>query len=580
MKEMKWGQIIKRNKELGLIMSGRVKKVALLSNTTVFQLKDILELTLRESGVAVEVDLGDYDSIVQDSQRFSDYDVVVIFWELSNLLEGFNFRFNLLSHEQLQAITAKVKAEMQLCLENLKKTPIVLFNRFTSLPYDQEVLKNSDFKAVEDQLNSALTSIVGKNQLIVDIERLIAFSGLEQAVDHRQFQISKSLYTKEFYINYAEQIKPAFLAMSGIIKKVLVLDCDNTLWGGVLGEDGEDGIKMNDLTVQGKLFHEVQSLIKGFERKGILLALCSKNNADDVDMVLKNHPDMVLQDTDFVGKKVNWLDKATNIKNLALELNLGLESFVFVDDSEFEIGLIRQELPQVQAVLVPPEISDYPAVIRNLERLFFNLSVTNEDSNKTAMYQEESRRVEASQNFRSIDEYLASLGLTLRVYFDKDVSIARASQMTQKTNQFNLRTMRYSESEISEFVSNKNYLVASFSLEDKFGDYGITGLAVVKIEGNIGFFDTFLMSCRVIGRNVEFVFIKHIVDKVKQIHTKLDQLHAEWISTPKNSQVSDFYDGLGFLCSEKTTTSKIYQVSIDKYVVRDIEYIKSVIELE
>ena len=267
--------------------------------------------------------------------------------------------------------------------------------------------------------------------------------------------------------------------------------------GGVLGEDGEENLEMNDLTFKGKSFCEVQNIIKGFQKKGILLALCSKNNADDVDKVLKSHPDMILQNADFVSKKVNWINKATNLKQMSLELNLGLESFVFVDDSEFEIGLIRKELPQVQAVLVPKEVSGYPAMIRGLEKDFFYPSATEEDIKKTVMYQEENR-VETSQNFSSIDDYLASLGLVLTVSFNKEVSTARASQMTQKTNQFNLRTVRYSEAEINEFITNDNYLVSCFSLADNFGDYGVTGLAVVKIDKDFAFFDTFLMSCRLL----------------------------------------------------------------------------------
>jgi FkbH-like protein len=580
MNEMKWGQILKRNKELGMAMSGRVRRIALLSNTTVFQLKDILELNLRESGVAAEVHLGNYDSIVQDSERFSQYDAVLIFWELSNLLDGFNFKVNLLNYDQLKAITDKVRAEIQLSLENLKSTPMVLFNRFTSLPYDYEILKNNKLSVVADQLNVVLKNLVSQNQLVVDIEKIIAFTGLEQAIDRRQFQMSKSLYTKDFFINYAEQVKPAFLAMNGVVKKVLVLDCDNTLWGGVLGEDGEHGIEMSDSTVKGKSFYEVQSLIKSFKEKGILLALCSKNNAEDVDMVLKNHPDMILQDTDFVSKKVNWVDKATNLKELSLELNLGLESFIFVDDSEFEIGLIRQELPQVQAILVPTEISSYPDTIRGLQREFFTLSTTKEDINKTAMYQEERARVETSQTFGSIDDYLASLGLILTVSFNRDVSVARASQLTQKTNQFNLRTLRYSEVEIREFINDDNYLVSSFTLMDKFGDYGITGLSIVKLDGNLAFFDTFLMSCRVIGRNVELEFFDQIISKIKQMKIGITKLQAEWISTLKNKQVSKFYEGLGFICNKETNTSKIYEIPMDEYVLQDIRYINTFNELE
>ena len=574
MKEMKWGQIIKRNKELSLSMSGPVKKIALLSNTIVFQLKEILELTLREANVAVEIDLGDYDSILQDSERFVKYDAIIIFWELSNLLDGLNYKYNILSDKKLEALIHKVESEVRLTLNNLKETPLILFNRFTSMPYDFEILNDSKLQIIANRLNSALKTMVSHHHLVVDIEKVIALTGLERSLDHRQFQISKSLYTKEFYFNYAEQVKPAFLVSSGFVKKVLVLDCDNTLWGGVLGEDGEDGIEMSDLTVKGKSFHEIQHLIKGFQRKGVLLALCSKNNLEDVDKVLENHPDMILKDVDFVAKKVNWTDKAKNLIELSQELNLGLDSFVFIDDSEFEIGLIRRELPQVQSILVPKDTSSYPSLMRALEKGFFSLSSAAEDAKKTSMYKQEKNRIGSSKAFESIDDYLASLDLNLTIVFNEDVSIPRAAQLTLKTNQFNLRTCRYSEAEIKSFIDSDHYIVASFSLADNYGDYGITGLAILRLHKKLVFFDTFLMSCRVIGRNIEYEFFSQIVNELKKKKLFGMKLEAEWIGSAKNHQVAQFDDTLGFSCKSDSNNSKSYQIDLSAYVPRPLNYIR------
>ena len=570
---MKWTQVIKRNKELGLSMLGPSKKVALISNTTVFQLKEILELELREANISVEIEVGDYDSILQDSRRFSHYDAVVIFWDLCNLLNGFNYQYNLLSDEQLDALADKVESEMRLTLENLIRTPLVLFNRFTSMPYDFEILKDSKLQTLAGRLNLSLSSMVSSNQLVVDIEKIIAGTGLDKSIDNRQFQISRSLYTKDFYFNYAKQVKPAFMAIVGYVKKVLVLDCDNTLWGGVLGEEGQDNIEMSDLTFKGKAFQEAQNLILSFQRKGILLALCSKNNAEDVDSVLKDHSDMVLRDEHFVAKKVNWTDKATNIVAMSKELNLGLESFVFVDDSEFEIGLIQRTLPQVLTLLVPTDVSSYPSMIRRLEKEFFTVSETGEDLNKTEMYKREQSRNESSKHFDSIEDYLGSLDLSLTVAFNKEVGVARAAQLTQKTNQFNLRTVRYSEAEIRRFASSDNIIVSSFSLSDKFGDYGVTGLAIIKLEKNIAFFDTFLMSCRVIGRNIEYKFFNQIVDKLKQMKPEIVNLQSEWISSAKNQQVIELYESLGFNCLTETTSSKSYELSLDEYIIQDSDVI-------
>jgi FkbH-like protein len=574
MKDLKWGEIIKRNNELGLKMSGPVKQIALLSNTTNFQLKEILELELRELGIAVEIDTGDYDLILQDSIHFKNHDAVIVFWELSNLIDGFHYKYNSLGDDKLDSLANKIELEIESTLENLKDTALVLINKFTSIHFDENVLEQSKLNALSDRLNNFVQSIILKNQLLVNIEKIIAVNGIDQAIDYRQFQSSKSLYTKDFYFNYVKYIKSAFLASNGMVKKVLVLDCDNTLWGGILGEDGEDKIQMNDLSNKGKSYHEVQHLIRGYKSKGILLALCSKNNIADVNNVLDNHEDMILKQDDFVSKKVNWTDKAQNLIDLSKELNLGLDSFIFIDDSEFEIGLVQRELPQVKSVLVPKDLSEYPDLIRSLERDLFSFSLTKEDSDKTSMYIQETKRVEAKTKHRSMDDYLESLSLNMQVVFDSDISVDRAAQMTQKTNQFNLRTQRYTESEIQNFIESDNHLVSIFSLGDMYGDYGVTGLCIINFNENIAFIDTFLMSCRVIGRNVEFSFFAQIIKKLRTLIDKELILEAEWISTPKNNQVIEFYDNLGFECITEASESKTYRLSLSKYKAINKSYIK------
>ena len=574
MKDLKWGEIIKRNNELGLKMSGPVKKIALLSNTTNFLLKEILELELRELGIAVEIDLGDYDLILQDSAHFKNHDAVIVFWELSNLIDGFHYKYNSLDDDMLDSLANKVELEIESTLENLKDTPLVLTNKFTSIHFDENVLEQSKLNSLSDRLNNYVQSIMLKNQLLVNIEKIIAVTGIGQAIDYRQFQSSKSLYTKNFYFNYVKYIKSAFLASNGMVKKVIVLDCDNTLWGGILGEDGEDKIQMNDLSNKGKSYHEVQHLIKGYKSKGILLALCSKNNMVDVDNVLDNHQDMLLRQDDFVLKKVNWTDKAQNLIDLSNELNLGLDSFIFIDDSEFEIGLVQRELPQVKSVLVPKDLSEYPDLIRSIERDLFSFSITKEDSDKTSMYIQETKRVEVKKAHKSMDDYLESLGLNMQVAFDSEVSVERATQMTQKTNQFNLRTQRYTESEINNFIKSDKYLVSTFSLGDMYGEYGVTGLCIINFKENIAFIDTFLMSCRVIGRNVEFSFFAQIIKKLRTFTDKELILKAEWISTPKNNQVIEFYDNLGFECTSEASESKIYILSLSDYRSNQKDYIE------
>lgn len=286
----------------------------------------------------------------------------------------------------------------------------------------------------------------------------------------------------------------------------MVLDCDNTLWGGIIGEDGYNGIELSDSTMRGKAFREVQTIVKGLLRDGVLLALCSKNNSSDVDQVLNDHPYMILRNGDLVAQKINLQDKVTNLKELASELNLCLDSFVFVDDSSFEVGLIQKELPQVMCIQVPQKFSEYSSVIRKLRREFFSLARTAEDERKTIMYQQEHLRKEQSSEINSIDEYLTSLGLKIEVTWDPHITVSGAAQLTQKTNQFNLTTKRYTEADIHRMLSDSSYRIAPFSVEDRYGDYGVTGMTIIqrdKVVPNQCVIDSLLMSCRVIGRNIE-----------------------------------------------------------------------------
>lgn len=575
MKNLKWGEIIKRNKELGLEMKKPIKKIALLSNTVNFQLKEILELELRELNISVEINLGDYDVIPQDSEKFKNYDAIIIFWELSNLIDGFNYKYDSLDEVKLKSLLEKVELEIKFCLDNLKNTPLVILNNFSSIHFETNVLEKSKLSLISDRLNNYIKTVIYQNQLTVNIEKIIAETGLAQSIDYRQFQISKSLYTKEFYFNYVEHIKPAFLSSNGIVKKILVLDCDNTLWGGILGEDGQDRIEVNDLSTKGKSFKEVQYLLKGYKKQGVLLALCSKNNLHDVLNVLDNHENMILKQDDFVSKKINWKNKAENLIDISNELNIGLDSFIFIDDSEFEIGLIKRELPQVKSILVPKDLSTYPDLIRSLKRDFFSFSLTREDSDKTFMYIEERKRREAKKSFSSMENYLESLGLNMKIEFDTAVSVKRAAQLTQKTNQFNLRTQRYTELEIQNFIENNKYMVSTFSLSDMYGDYGVTGLCIIEIKEKTAFINTFIMSCRVIGRNVEFSFFSEMIKKIQTLtNNKEFVIEAEWIATLKNQQVTQFYESLGFILVSSSETLKNYKISLNSFKYCNNDYIK------
>lgn len=576
MRDLKYAEILARNRELGTALKDvRPYRIALLSNIVVAQMRELLEFSLRRNGIHAQVTLGEYDNVVQDAKRFDDVDAVVVFLEPANLIDGLHAMVESLPTDSLEDLATRVEGEISLVLNSLRDVPLVLFNRFSTLLFCRDDLRESAFSRLGHRLDSALMRDLPRNLLPIDMTKIMADVGLNVVADHRQYQSSRALYSLDFLRAYAEHVEPAFIAASGRARKVLVVDCDNTLWGGILGEDGEGGIRLSGETREGKVYREVQFLLKGMLARGVMLAICSKNNTEDVERILKNHPDMVLKESDFVASRVNWQDKASNLRELAKELNVGLDSFVFLDDSEFELGQVAGELPQVLCIRVPTALSEYPSTIRRLQRAFFMLSTSTEDTRKTDMYREEATRRQEAARYTSVEDYLRSLGLRVYMSCGAGVPLARAAQMSQKTNQFNLTTRRYTEGDIGRMVQDHECLVTTWSVRDRHGDYGVTALVIVRFSRamNEATLDTWLMSCRVLGRKVELSIADYLMAEL--LARGVTRLHGEYIPTEKNSQVADFLDILGFKIEPATTgTTKRYSLTLGLYQPHGFDFIE------
>jgi FkbH-like protein len=284
--------------------------------------------------------------------------------------------------------------------------------------------------------------------------------------------------------------------------KCIVLDCDNTLWGGIIGEDGIAGIQIGE-TYPGVCFRQFQHQLLQLKQLGFLLAINSKNQEQDVRAVFERHPGMALRYDDFAAARINWDNKASNMLSLAEELNIGVDSFLFIDDNPFEVDLIRRELPAVRCLTMPADAWKIPMLLPDCG-LADTLRVTSEDANRSRLYSDERQRSDLQKRCGTYDDYLASLGMTLTFEcFDAEKHLSRAAQLTQKTNQFNLTTRRYTEADLRQAWENGAAIFMA-SLRDRFGDYGRILLAIVKRQARgIAELDTFLMSCRVIGRGVE-----------------------------------------------------------------------------
>lgn len=576
MRDLKYAEILSKNRELGAALKDvRPYRIAILSNIVVAQMRELLEFSLRRNGIHAQVTLGEYDNVVQDAERFDYVDAIVVFWEPAGLIDGLHAKVESMSTEDLEDLATRVEGEINLVLNSLRTVPLVLFNRFSTLLFCRDELRESAFSRLGRRLDSALMNDLPRNVLPIDMTKIMADVGLNAVADHRQYQSFRALYSVDFLRAYAEHVEPAFVAASGRARKVLVLDCDNTLWGGILGEDGESGIHLNDGTRVGKVFQEVQFILKGMCARGILLAICSKNNSQDVERVLALHPDMVLREEDFVATRINWQDKASNLRELAEELNLGLDSFVFLDDSEFELGQVEGELPQVLCVRVPTVLSEYPPLVRRLQRAFFMLSTADEDNRRTEMYRQEATRRQEAVRYASMEDYLRSLGLQVRMTCGTGVQVARAAQMSQKTNQFNLTTRRYTEGDIGDMVQDPEWLVTTWAVSDRHGDYGVTALVIVRLSTAIGeaTLDTWLMSCRVLGRKVELAIADRLMMELAA--RGVTHVKGEYIPTQKNIQVADFLKVLGFQPQENTDgISQIYSLTLNCYRPNEIDFIK------
>lgn len=324
--------------------------------------------------------------------------------------------------------------------------------------------------------------------------------------------------------------------------KVVALDLDNTLWGGIVGEVGLQGIELGEEGL-GLAFQEFQRELLKMHDAGILLAIASKNNPDDAREVLRDHPSMVLKPEHFAAVRINWQDKATNLQELADELNLGVDSFVFLDDNPVEREWLRRALPAVLVPDLPPDPVDRPAFLRQAP-VFQRVTLTEADRIRAETYAVQAHRVELRSSASNFDEFLASLAQEVTIEPLQRQSLARAAQMCQRTNQFNLTTRRYTAADLERMVHSADTEAYVLAVKDRFGDNGITGLGILKLNGESAEVDALLLSCRVLGRRIEDAFLHVLAGRARDRGVR--HLVGRYIPTSKNVQVASFYPERGF----------------------------------
>lgn len=381
---------------------------------------------------------------------------------------------------------------------------------------------------------------------IHDINYLSAVCGLANWHDAEAWYLYKYAMSTNVIPDFAYSLACIIKSIYGKNHKVIDLDLDNTLWGGVIGDDGQEGIEIGQETAVGQAFSEFQSFIKGYKDYGVLLAVCSKNDEENALLGL-NHPCGVLKSTDFVSIKANWEPKDRNIAETAADLSLGLDSFVFIDDNPAECAIIEGQLPMVQTI----NLSTVHEAMYKLTRsgLFEVTAVSDDDMHRSEMYAANAQRAAQLRSFESYEDYLLSLDMHAVICGFEPVYIQRITQLTNKSNQFNLTTRRYNEDEIQKISTSPDHICICGRLLDKFGDNGIVSVVIGRCRNRELDIELWLMSCRVLKRDMELAMLDELVRRTKD--KGITRINGFYYKTHKNSMVAELYSSFGFTLDKK-----------------------------
>ncbi len=568
-------QVMRENK---LFKSdGRTKplRVRILRNYSAEFIEPFLAYYFHKIGIGCQIEFGGFDTINQDAlddKAFANCDLVVVAQVFEGLepdadLKGFNV------DDTLARVTGLAESIAARC-----SAPIIL-NTFLRPVAAQGgpalALREGALDRSIAEMNQRLRLYVADRMprcLLVDCERLLMQVGADAAIDRRMRYLANAPFKHAYLSAYAHEIcrMARMLFVAG--KKCLILDCDNTLWGGIVGEVGPQEIELDRNNYPGRAFYDFQKSVVRLAGQGVMIALCSKNNLEDVMAVLDEHPHCLLKREHLVGYRINWQDKETNIQELVEELNIGMDAVVFVDDNPAECARIEAFLPALTVRQVPKALYDLPYLLDS-EGLFDRLSVSKEDLKRTKLYQDETRRREVAAKFATVDEFLASLDLRMEIKHANAPQVARISQLTQKTNQFNLTTRRYSEADIARLISDENYAVFTLAASDRYGDMGLSGVLIAAREGERARVDTLLMSCRILGRKLENQFVASCLKYLSDAW-RPRAWHAEYVESRKNRQVVGFWPSIGFAECGKVDATTRYSGEQSSLKLENVPFIR------
>lgn len=421
------------------------------------------------------------------------------------------------------------------------------------------------------QLNYELMRLTQEypNLYICDIAALQNQFGREWMFDSSVYVSTEMVLSLDALPYVGSRVMDIICAIEGKFKKCLILDLDNTVWGGVVGDDGWENIQVGHGLGIGKAYTEIQEWVKKLKNRGIIIAVCSMNDEDKAKEPFEKNPEMVLRLDDIAVFVANWENKADNIRTIQQILNIGFDSMVFLDDNPFERNMVRENVPGVCVPELPEDPGDYLEYLYSLN-LFETASYSAGDKDRTKQYQTEAKRVQAAQKFTNEADFLKSLDMVSVVEGFTPFNIPRVAQLSQRSNQFNMRTVRYTDGEITALGASDKHVCLSFTLEDKFGDNGLICVIIMeKRDAKTLFVDTWFMSCRVLKRGMEIFTLNTMVEYAKA--HGFERIVGEYIPTPKNGMVKEHYTNLGF----SPIGDNLYELNIQGYEPRECYIRKS-----
>jgi FkbH-like protein len=528
-------------------------RLAVLSNSTIDLVVPALVASAARRGIALEVIQSSYDQVAQealtpDSKINSSKPDAVLF---AIDFRALPLKLSLENAETSTAIVDQVIGYLLALRDGVKanSNAVCIFQNFA--PPVETLFGSLDralpgsIRSLIDRINRELAEILLRsNDVLLDVAGIAETVGLANWHDVRLWNLAKLSFSDELIPLYADHVARVVAALRGKSGKVLVLDLDNTVWGGIIGDDGLEGIKIAQGDAIGEAHLAVQRMALDLRQRGIVLAVASKNSDEVARAPFKQHPDMLLKLEHIAVFQANWNDKATNIQAIARELALGLDSIVFLDDNPAERGLVRKLLPQVAVPELPEDPSAYARTLA-AGGYFEAVAIAAEDFKRASFYQENAKRASLQRQAGGVDAYLASLAMTITFQPFDGKGRVRIVQLINKSNQFNLTTRRYTEPDILELERDPKVFTLQVRLADNFGDNGMISVVICRDVGNETWeIDTWLMSCRVLGRKVERSVLREILEHARA--TGIRKLIGTYRPTERNQLVADHYGKLGF----------------------------------